>query len=82
TFPFFIICIVDGGVRRELKQASSYNEIFLFFHFRGRVMPRSRRRPFLSEKQADKHELEDTLWQKRIICISEYKREKSEKIYI
>ena len=49
-------------------------EIFLFFHFRGLLMPRCRSPPFLSEKQADKKEMEETLWQKSIIFISEDKR--------
>lgn len=45
-----------------------------FFHFRGLFMPRCRSPPFLSEKQADKKEMEETLWQKSIIFISEDKR--------
>nr|WP_219691869.1 RNA polymerase subunit sigma-70 [Clostridioides difficile] len=37
-------------------------------------MPGCRSPPFLSVKQADKKEMEETLWQKSIIFISEDKR--------
>ena len=37
-------------------------------------MPRCRSPPFLSEKQIDKKEMEETLWQKSITCMSEGKR--------
>ena len=37
-------------------------------------MPRCRSPPFLSEKQKKKKEMEETLWQKSIIFISEDKR--------
>ena len=37
-------------------------------------MPRCRSPPFLSEKQIDKKEMEETLWQKIITFMSEGKR--------
>ncbi len=37
-------------------------------------MPRCRSPPFLSEKQIDKKEMEETLWQKSITFMPEGKR--------
>lgn len=45
-----------------------------FVHFRGLLMPRCRSPPFLSEKQTDKKEMEETLWQKSITFMSKDKR--------
>ena len=45
-----------------------------FVHFRGLRMPRCRSPPFLSGKQTDKKEMEETLWQKSITFMSEDKR--------
>ena len=41
---------------------------------RGLLVPRCRSPPFLSEKQIDKKEMEETLWQKSITFMSEGKR--------
>ncbi|HHK1578162.1 TPA: hypothetical protein ACQOIK_001708, partial [Streptococcus pyogenes] len=56
------------------KQLNIVKERTGFFHFRGLLMPRCRSPPFLSEKQIDKKEMEETLWQKSITFMSEGKR--------
>ena len=45
-------------------------------------MPRCRSPPFLSEKQIDKKEMEETLWQKSITFMSTDKGLKSASRYI
>ncbi|MBT2159554.1 hypothetical protein KK449_18630 [Clostridioides difficile] len=71
--PLFIICIVDDCFRCELKQSSSYKEIFLFFHFRGLLMPRCRSPPFYLKNKQIKRD-GGNFMAKSIIFISEDKR--------
>ncbi len=75
--PLFIICIVDDCFRCELKQSSSYKEIFLFFHFRGLLMPRCRSPPFyLKNKQIKKRWRK--LYGKRVLSLYQRTKGKSQ----
>lgn len=56
------------------KQLIKYIDRKIFFRYWGLLMPKCRSLPFLSEKQKDKKEMEETLWQKSITFTSEDKR--------
>lgn len=52
----------------------NHDNLVFFFHYGGLGMFKCRSPPFLSEKQTDKKEMEETLWQKSITFMSADKR--------
>ena len=75
------ICCLSSTGDYHKKSNLKNRERANFFHFRGLLMPGCRSPPFLS-KNADKKEMEETLWQKNITFMSTDKGLKSASRYI
>ena len=75
--PFFYNSCSCLSLHFSSKQLNIVKERTDFFHFRGLLMPRCRSPPFLSEKQIDKKEMEETLWQ-RVLPLCQRAKGKSQ----